>query len=94
MTIGVQYVIIKTVKEDKQIQGGKIEELHKRIIRMKLSVDCQGDILAQNEDGDRYWITTEPTVTRWNKSGKYEIRMKYSVHKESKYNDKIYEFVK
>lgn len=74
--------------------GEEIEELHKRIIRMKLSVDYQGDILAQNEDGDRYWITTEPTVTRWNKSGKYEIRMKYNVHKESKYNDKIYEFVK
>lgn len=54
--------------------GEEIEELHKRIIRMKLSVDCQGDILAQNEDGDRYWITTEPTVTRWNKSGKYEIQ--------------------
>lgn len=48
----------------------------------------------QNEGGDRYWITTEPTVTRWNKNGTYEIRMKYSVHKESKYNDKIYEFTK
>lgn len=74
--------------------GEEIEELHKRIIRMKLNVDCQGDILAQNEGGDRYWITTEPTVTRWNRNGTYEIRMKYSVHKESKYNDKIYEFIK
>ena len=74
----------------------EIENLHKRIINMSMSVDCNGDILAQNKNGDgsRYWITTEPSISRWNKAGMYEIRIRYSVHKESKYNDEIFGFIR
>lgn len=74
----------------------EIENLHRRIINMSMSVDCNGDILAQNKNGDgsRYWITTEPSISRWNKAGMYEIRIRYSVHKESKYNDEIFGFIR
>ena len=72
----------------------EIENLHKRIINMPMSVDCNGDILAQDKDGSRYWITTEPTISIWNRDGMYEIKIRYSVHKESKYNDEIFGFIR
>ena len=68
----------------------KQEELHDRILAGRLSVDPEGDIEAWTNEGERYWITTEPEIARFNKAGDYDISLKYNVHKDSKYNETIF----
>lgn len=67
----------------------EFKQIHEDIIAGKQRVDTEGDIFAEAKGGN-YWITTEPRIFRYNKSGKYIIRMTYSVHKDSKYSEVIY----
>lgn len=66
------------------------EELHERLLSGRLSVDPEGDIEAWT-NGEHYWITTEPEITRFNKACDYAVSFKYKVHKDSKYCLSIFE---
>lgn len=65
-------------------------ELHEKLIACDLTVDNEGDICGI-VDGERYWITTEPEIFRFNKACDYSVNLKYKVHKSSKHNDTVLE---
>lgn len=66
------------------------EVLHEKILSGKLTVDGNGDIEAITDNG-RYWITTEPSITRFNKACDYNVMINYKVHEGSKYNAVLFE---
>lgn len=65
------------------------QDVYKSITNGKLTVDGEGDILAETEMG-RFWITTEVNICRFNKVGQYSIDFTYSVHANSKHSEVLF----
>lgn len=73
----------------------RTEELEKLFLALskgeEFKIDCFQDIEIFI-DGVRFWMISEPKITSFNKAGKYEISLKYEIHKNSKYSPSIYTF--
>lgn len=73
----------------------RTEELEKLFLALskgeEFKIDCFQDIEIF-VDGVRFWLISEPKITKFNKAGKYEISLKYEIHKNSKYSPSIYTF--
>ena len=95
---------MKNIKiEDEEIIGGLRDtrllnltgeqaKIHQMITGGKLSIDDQGNIIAERETGEKFWIRTCPDCYRVGSI--YNIRIVYSVYCDPKYTDLAYKFSK
>lgn len=82
------------VLENFKILGALPDDLHKKLVEKgKIRVDDFND-LEVNIDGEKYWVTTCMFIARDNKMGDYNIDIEYEIHKDSKYSETLYTFVR
>ena len=82
------------ILENFKILGALPDNLHNKLVEKgKIRVDDLND-LEVNIDGEKYWVTTCIFVSRLNRCGDYNINIVYDIHKNSKYSEIIYSFVR
>lgn len=82
------------VLENFKILGALPDDLHKKLVEKgKIRVDDFND-LEVNIDGEKYWVTTCMLIIKDNKMGDYNIDIEYKIHKDSKYSETLYTFVR
>ena len=93
-------MILFQIEKEKIIEGFKElaicqNELHQTIVeKAKLRIDNKNDIEAIMPNGKKYWIVTTPLIESYNKASTYEIRIRYEIKEDSKYNYSIYSFTR
>lgn len=82
------------VLENFKILGALPDDLHKKLVEKgKIRVDDFND-LEVNIGGEKYWVTTHMLIIKDNKMGDYNIDIEYKIHKDSKYSEILYIFVR
>ena len=77
-----------------KILGALPDDLHKKLVEKgKIRVDDFND-LEVNIDGEKYWVTTCMSIKMENKIGDYNIYIEYKIHKDSKYRETLYTFIR
>lgn len=93
---------MRTIKLDKndfvenfKILGAIPNKLHEDLVKKGkiVRIDDFNDIEI-NLDGEKYWVTTCAFISRENRNSVYRIDIEYEIHKNSKYNESIYSFVR